>query len=282
MLYKKVLSLFMCSFFFMGVVHSDCVTKTSDLGGLLDFRNCDKISEGLFLLTTPRSGTNFFQVTLQHLIKMPIRLRNQCFMDPDQCKILNFVNEDLDFTKLTLYTGHEIRLLSKINPKNNKLIMILRDYKENLSTMLYRRLKEKSKSITYNDIDFGTLVLEEILQKKGFEYFDRLSLLDKWKNKTKLLVFYEDLVKNPKEVFSKVLSFLGEDCDICNEFDFEMLRELVLSTYRPQPPVGSVTEGKDLQFYSNLMGIDMASEINRVVSIKYPKLWSKYLSRYAQ
>ena len=130
-----------------------------DKDGIPDFSKPQEISDQLFILTNPKSGSHLLLYSIMKITKRPLRGRlplwhfenEPHFFNPE-----NLMGYPIDFSKPTTYWGHEYTLLSKLNKKRNKLIFILRNYKETISSQLVFKHKGM-------EIDLDNLFLKEII-----------------------------------------------------------------------------------------------------------------------
>ncbi|MFW9880575.1 MAG: sulfotransferase domain-containing protein [Candidatus Thorarchaeota archaeon] len=161
----------------------------------IDLSKPKEIVEKEFLLGCKRSGNNWTIAILQILIGKPVRtVKNPEF---ENYGGFNRLGLDLDQTKSILYRTHNIYPeLRQIDQSKNKLIFIIRNYKE----CLVRGFKYTAKELY-------SVVLGD---KAGFKhYIENLQFYENWKDETKFIIFYEDLIFKPQETIKKLLAFLN-------------------------------------------------------------------------
>jgi hypothetical protein len=226
-------------------------------------------SEQRFLLTFPKSGTNIISGYIQAIIKNPIQ-----FIDSsnNQAVACNRMFLTLDFSKPVIYRTHHVHQLAGLNINGNKLLMILRNYKE----CIHRHAKE------YKTVDeFKNLFIyyAPIVQR----YFNTLSFFDSWDPNNRLLIYYEDLIANPLPEIVKVLTFFGESipADLTEDF-LRQARDKILDSYHQNHinSGGSHSKGADPRYHSKQIPLDFLLEIDRAVITQYPFLFQKYLLKY--
>ena len=118
------------------------------------------------LLTFPRSGTNLTLGVLQLLTHKPVESYNPGFE-------VNRLNLDLDQSKVPLWRAHSYSHIKHLDPNSNKLLMILRNYKECIVTHEKKMGKE----------GFAAQELRSSVLKNsgGFRgYIDNLRFFDQW------------------------------------------------------------------------------------------------------
>lgn len=145
-------------------------------------------------------------------------------------------------------------LNSIFNKKNkSKLILIIRDYKESIPINTnYNKSKYLEESQKFND---------------NLDIFNKTDL-------DKLLIYYEDLILNPKKILSEVLHFL-------NEYDEKKLNLFIESIDHHKSKSisiydkfqGSRTKGKDLHAHKKKLN---ESDLDYLDSLFTNKLINKY------
>lgn len=250
-----------------------------DKGGLLNFDEPENISDQLFILTNPKSGSHLLLYSIMKMTKRPLRGRVPLWHflnDPPFFPPENIMDYELDFSKPTIYWGHEYHLLSKLNRNNNKLIFVMRDYKENIASNLILKyeLGSHEKSL------LGEYLRKEILEEGMIfkEFILRLKLFDRWDPDNRLLVQFKDLVAYPENFVPKVLKFMGEEID-CAEFinDYQSFKKELRICYDLKE--NNTGSGESLHYFSDSVNLEILKEIDDYVAKSYPKLWKKYLKK---
>jgi hypothetical protein len=271
---------------FMGLflIPTLCFSKKwPDLGGIVDFSKPQKISNRLFILTNPKSGSHLLLYSIMKITRRPLRGRvsiwhfkhDPPFFPPD-----NMMGYPLDFSKPTIYWGHEYHLLKQLNRGKNQLIFILRNYKENISSRLmikYKKQREKE------DFNLGNLLLDEVLHEKMIfkEYMLRLQLFDDWDPSCRHLVFFEELIHHPEIFIPQVMAFIGDESDYCHFIShYEEFKSELMEKYREK---GNATgSGSETHFFSQKIPPEILQIVDDYVCHQYPDLWNKYLKRFTE
>lgn len=242
---------------------------------LIDISKPEKIEGAEFLLTYPRSGTNWVMTLLQILIKKPVRNAN----NPTKSTglVLNRLNLPIDENKSILYRTHRVTTyLRKINPTKNKLLLVLRNYKE----CIVRQEKCTPES-------FFSIIIEN--KNPLIHYLDNLIFFDQWKDKnTKLLIYYEDLIHKPYETIEKLLVFFEERSVNVEDFfaNYDHWKNQCLFSYIEQTSEdlnknGHTSSNGDKEvFHSKDFSPEIIQAADRHISKNYPELWKKYLKKY--
>jgi Sulfotransferase domain len=218
-----------------------------------------------FMLSYARSGTNLTSCYLQYLTGKPIKF----LFDDDVFLSENRLDLPIDHSKPILYRTHYSQDLTKIDKQSNKLLYILRNYKEAIlrhnhkqiaSPEAFRELFKKNKAIVT-------------------DYMHGLKIYDAWDPSMRLLIHYEDLLTDPVHTMAQVLAFFEEP--IPAHLSVELLKEVsarALSSYGKQH--GSHSKGEDLFYHTRNIPLDLLKEIDAAVEKIYPALWNQYLKRY--
>lgn len=244
---------------------------TSSFTKQLDIHSPEEIINSEFLLTFPISGTNLTIGSIQAITRKPVLLIKK------QWRVshpgVNRLELDLNFDKLVLYRTHiGGGFFDKINQDKNKLLVVLRNYKECIP-----------RACQYSEAEFKHAVLSE---EGGFcHYIRNLRCFDRWKNPdTKLLIYYEDLILDLRGNVEKILQFLGEDITQMDQVfeDEKSFREKLIQLYRKQCPVKDAwsSGGDKLIYHSRNFKNESLIEMDVHIQKNYPNLWKKYLKRY--
>lgn len=230
-----------------------------------------------FFLSFPNSGTNLTVGLLQALTKKPVR---STLGDPNKVsRHVNRLNLELDNSKLTLYRLHgkrkgQLAFLRSIDHNKNKLLLILRNPKE----CIVRHFE-------YSEKDFMNSVISE---SGGYKFFiENLKLFDSWGNqKTKLVIYYENLITNPRREMIKVLDFFEEShSNLDNIFtNLEGITGKILESYQTSRCVKKrarmFSGGNQSIYHSRNFSKENMQIVDEYISSTYPNLWNKYLKRY--
>ena len=210
------------------------------------------------LLTYPRSGANW-------LMYCVTKLTNRGWSHKQGEISYTPGNISYDRAKKRYHQTHYWHAIAKhIDSDSDYLMMIVRNPKE---------------CITRHN---GSLE-SGIKNFNNWRYFlQNLELFDSWSEEKRLLVYYEDLMRNPKAELQRVLEFLGEYK--INAFE-TFIRNLpkhqrfVLSYYDRQRG-GSKSRGKDLLYHSKSALDEVQKEFDALIKEQYPIIWDKYLWMY--
>jgi len=222
-----------------------------------------------FLLTYARAGTNLTSCYLQYLTGKPIKF----FFLEINLLAENRLKIPIDYSKPILYRTHDPKDLRNINRRTNKLLYVLRNYKESL----YRHNHDKFKSPEEFEIQFTK---DKVMVR---EYMEGLEVFDSWDPHLRLMIHYEDLLTDPMSVIKTVLSFFDEP--IPENLTEDLLEEIsskALDSYHKQHKNtgGSHSKGEDFFYHTRSLPVKTLRAIDAAVKDNYPELWNKYLSKY--
>jgi hypothetical protein len=254
-----------------------------DLGGVLDFSQPEKISNQLFILTNPKSGSHLLLYSIMKITKRPLRgrvpywhfLNDPAFFLPG-----NIMGYPLDFTKPTMYWGHEYYILNSLNHSDNKLIFILRDYKETLisNLVLKRRHTPLLSKMTLEELLLYEITFNgDILQ----EFIKRLQLFDSWDPKNRCLVAFNDLTFHPETFVPQVMSFIEDDSPYLDFIDHyaDFTSELMVKYRKKGNSTGS---GATPKYFTKEIPKKSLIKVDNFMKQRYPVLWERYLKQFAE
>lgn len=278
---KKIIFLCLLPFFCSGM-------QFPDFEGILDFSKPDKISNRLFILTNPKSGSHLLLYSIMKITQRPLRGRVAFWHfenDPPFFPPENMMEYPLDFTKPTTYWGHEYHLLKPLNQNNNKLIFIIRNFKENIASNLI--LKNRSSILSRvkgpQSFNLGDLLFKEITQESMVfkEYMIRLQLFDEWENENKCLISFEDLALHPEVFVPQVMAFIEDHSNYTDFIDhYEDFQKELMLKYRKK---GNKTDSAtDLKYFSNRISSEILHKVDAYVKEHYPKMWEIYLHQFEE
>jgi len=266
-------------------IHANTEEKIfPDVGGILDFSKPKEISDRIFVLTNPKSGSHLLLYSLMKVTGRPMRGRLDLYYflhKPDCFEPENMMDYPLDFTKPTTYWGHEYRILRTLNDNRNKLIFITRDYKENLVSqiVLSRRLCPPEDHIE----EIEQALFEEVfgMGPVFFDIIGRLMTFDQWDPRYRHLVHFKDLVSNPRGFLPGVLAFIGEDSP-CEEFieQYAEFKKEHLQKYRQKN--NSTGSGEKPRYFRQFISSRLLRLIDTYMQQTYPLLWERYLKEYQE
>jgi len=226
-----------------------------------------------YLISYPRSGLHW---TLYQLVSLSHKAACQGnfsyhYWDRD---VLHNFGEYPNPNNILLYTSHVLHDSTNIS-STDKLILLIRDYKECLPRNIGYDIDRMS-SIISLDPNYTRL---ENSYDVGFAYFVNLYKFNEFEGE-KLIIYYEDLVVNPKKVITNVLDFLNVTPINLNEFYQELIyhKKKCLERYRVQG--GSKSRGRDIHFHKKKLGPRLIKTLDNLVKTHHGLLWENYLKRY--
>jgi hypothetical protein len=244
---KKKVTLIAALFLFTGFLSAQNIPHT--------FAN-EQMAGYTYLLSYPRSGKTW----------VTYMLRSQygtSFPDPDTFRKQSEKHNENPYRFTHIFSD-----LSKVNKSENKLLFLIRNYKESI-----RRNYLSSTSKAYKDI---------LQQGPQFDiYINNLYLYDSWPEQNRCMIYYEDLIEMPEESFARIVNFLGLDRAALNEFikDLDSHREACLRIYSNRHGY-TASGGDDLLFHTKHYSKKQIVRINEFVKIKHKEMWNKYLKRF--
>ncbi len=259
------------------------VSCKADIGDRIDIpinkMNIAKLKQArrprTYLLSYPRSGNTWLRYCLEFLTKRPtIWLWINGFGEKPRYDYPLGYTFDLaiDANKPCIWKVHcqaQMKAAGKFNSQKEILILIIRNFKEALIRQLGKSAIEQILTGKMTNRDYPPSV-----------YFDNLKLYDQWNPNNRFLVYYEDLIANPKDCFEKIVSFLGEDPIYIDQFlaMYDVHKKNAIAVYG-----GSHTQGKYAIWHSEKISPDTRKKMDDIIAKKYPYLWETYLKeRYSE
>ncbi|MCF7853145.1 MAG: sulfotransferase [Simkaniaceae bacterium] len=239
----------------------------------------------IILCSEPSSGNSWCRYALEYLSKRPSTRyffdyqydRKSYFSLPEKERHwfnainpswgIQFPDIGIDFSKAPILKHHDVTnvyqkagLQPLIYPSKDKLILIVRDYKE-----LYYRNSSSNRA-----------PIESTLGN----YFNLLEFYYYYPEDKKILVYYEDLLSEPNKFFSSLLEFTGDSKDYLEEFieQIEFHSGRCASLYNI--PKHAKSLGKKNFRYSNQVHRSALLKLEQEVKEKHPIIFDKYLKKY--
>ncbi|MDX8430568.1 MAG: sulfotransferase domain-containing protein [Candidatus Algichlamydia australiensis] len=208
-----------------------------------------------YLVTAPRSGTHFMLYSLEYLTKRNWYVGGQKTNWKWFDLGANPANEPLIHT-------HNFQRGPAVREEGDRMLLIVRNYREAI-TRHFQNFEKTLKAI-----------------EGSYDYFANLYTYEKWPEKDRLLIYYEDLMRDPELELKKVLHFLEADPKYLTRYmeDFNYHRDRLIRYYRRMG--GAQSKGEDLQFHTKKMTIEQIEKIELAVQENHPDLFKKYLSQY--
>jgi len=178
-----------------------------------------------YLLSLPRSGNHWVRFILEWFSESP----SMCLTNDDKPLCLNFKNPNpLSHVKINNKPIiHKAHFLKHIVSTNGKLILLLRNYKECI-------IRHKNR-IKPQDLD---------------EYMGLIKLYDRWDNEKRLIIYYEELLQQPKKVIEEILSFMELKNERLDYFidNYDTLFNSSVNFYNRKET--SFSKGSDLSYHT--------------------------------
>ena len=154
------------------------------------------------------------------------------------------------------------------------MILIVRDFKESIT----RHYKEVD--IINDDEEFFKAFLKETEGYEKPKSADYIACLQAYDIRTapKMLIYYEDLIQNPKQIVQNLGNFIeASQKDIeafCDNIAFH--KQMSVKNY----PTRSFTKGSATKYHQNSLNQSLLIKMTDSLKTRYPDLFTKYLKRY--
>ncbi len=155
--------------------------------------------------------------------------------------------------------------------ETDKLILLIRDYKECIPRHLYTEKIVSAEMVTKM---FGR---EFGIRDRASQYFENLVLFDVCPV-TKYVIYYEDLMRGGKKEFAKLAYWLSDEWiekKGIGLHDLSWAKEFKISLKKYDSPALS---GSDVDYHKKR--IEDVKHMERVMYLTNPSIHEKYLTRY--
>jgi len=226
-------------------------------------------NEFAILLSYPRSGNTFFRNAIEYITNRRTYPNSKSSLEFREKNNLKNMGKYILYKEHSLYDKANDFKKAIVNCENiyhkGKLIFLLRNYKEILI-----RQHSHSKNIE--------LLFHDNPKKQIFNYMENLIEYDKWPEKNKLLIYYEDLITKPIEIFKETMMFLNIKDDI-EPFikNYNSIFDSSIKAYGE-----NASSGKETIYHSKHLTDEQKKSFDKKIKNKYPKLFDKYLCRYKE
>lgn len=221
----------------------------------------------LYLLAYPRSGSNWLCYCLEVLASLQAIGVSEDYTCPSALD-----THRKDFVLMRSH-GHRQRELDVIKASGRPLIFILRDYME---CIVRHHDGNVSIEVILSNLCGGQVIEERVDYICCLDFFHRYL-------GPKILVYYRDLIMNPREQLDKVLKFMGlydeqRLVTFMSEFDGHVkksIKNYVRFSY-------SATEGKAELLHYHSSSVPYADRVKIDLWLKdtHPCLYDTYLARF--
>ncbi len=230
--------------------------------GSLQSQTFEVRDDPIFIFSYPRSGNTWLRYCLENLIDYPSIsyniLNGSEINSIANLPLVNSKNKKIGIIKSHWYFGIQDSLDKWQNISDPTIILLIRS--------------------PFEAIFRHTRVLNE---SNAEFYFDIIKDFDKSIITKKIVVYYEDLISNPKIFFTKLLRELNQTDEKLDLFlqNYEEHKKKCIILYEKYV-AGSESKGKDLDYHKkNYPTIDLIN-FSKIIKQSYPKETKKYLQRY--
>ena len=265
------------------------------------FRHIHAPNTTTFLTAYPRSGSSWFRYCVEFLTKRPTvglgRRGNTVFSHPRDTGVDEKARPILHKNHLILadngqgyyFSDYRAKMekfsknrAHRDNRSENKLILLLRNYKE----CIPRHNSPTGKC------DFDTFLQQTSGQRQSFpppDYIGPLLCFEEWEG-PRLLIYYRDFIREPMRELANVLDFLGCDHLFLPELarNFEVHRQKSLQYYNrfgqnAQAHISRTGGDKNkLDFHSRRMDQKERMRWDQSLKTRYPGIFAKYLACFEE
>jgi hypothetical protein len=221
----------------------------------------------ILLLSFPRSGNTWVRYIFEFLSKRPTQ------------GYLNNPKDVAPYVKTNLGVDQEAEPIirkshQELWPECDRMIFLLRDYKEAIVRDAKHLGIENTKDLWQH---FQKVTRGELEQPWKYDYIFAINQFEAFQG-PKTLVYYEDLIVDPKKTITRMIDWSGIDKQHLEEFleNYEDHRQKSVSDYQP----GSHSGGTSRSHHAQQLPRDVRKQFTTHIARTQPKLFSTYLRRY--
>ena len=216
-----------------------------------------------YLLSYPRSGNTWLRFIIEWFSGRP-----SSGLSKSDAPIYKAKNSTKDMNRLIKkplkHVGGNIiiqkaHIPSQVKKRDGKLILLIRNPMEAIT--------RHTKKLKKNEVDI---------------YMSNIRLYDKWNDKNKVLIYYEDLLTNPRKEIEKVVKLLNLDVSKIDYFmdNYDEFFDLSVNFYNNKGNLKtSETKGKKLIHHSLGLSDEEVTKFKKSLNTTYPQIIS-YLDKY--
>ena len=218
-----------------------------------------------YLLSFQGSGSHWIMYAIEKITDSP-----NTFIRHDY----NFKDamEEVNKNPKRIPRSHHVKLdeVKNVAKDDVYLIFVLRNFKE---CMLHRFNNKKHINNPNVVKSFYPFFIEK-------SYFVNLEVFDNWNDEKKILLYYEDLLLNPKKFFIDLAKFLKKDPIFIESFmkNYQWYKENSLKNY----PGTARSKGSSIKYHSNRKPKHLLYKVDDYIKNQYKDLWNKYLYKYSE
>lgn len=223
------------------------------------FKDFNIKNENTFYLSYMRGGTNWLAYCITELTKIKVLNDNRFKQEISAKKPRIFFAHSIGLLKSSTNTS-----LEKINKPRNKLVVLVRNYKESFLRNGFTNPKTNN-----------------IIKAEVQVYLNNIILYDEWNPKNRLLIYYEDLISDPRSQLLRIASFFKVPTAEVNKFmkNIQSHKTICMSFYDTHRG-GSKSRGNDILFHSKQHRQEDLQLWDMHVKNTNPYIYKKYLERF--
>ncbi len=268
---RKLAFFFFVSILALGVVEAKTYRLTD-----VPLESEKSVDYMTFLLSEKNSGNTWCRYLIEYLTKKPTMQADHHKVTANLPLGMTFSDLKINLNSPKVWKCHDVGFMKraakvagkKLNKNKDKLIFILRDYKECTSSHFHSKQ-----------------AIKRMLLASSAHYFTILDLYDSWSPENKILILYSDLVLNPQKVLEQLAEFFdisdrNFDTLIENiDFHRERLRSLYSREFKTPKSIENGYSKSALTYHQKKLPESFWEEIDDILLKKYPDLCEKYVER---
>lgn len=248
------------------------------------------IQAKIYVLGYPKSGNNLLCYSLSNILYKSVIVGNKILFTPNTIGDVSGWESECEEQLIDAisFEHHSAGLkLREANQINDYLIVIVRNYRECFIRNLLQggenaKLLFKPQDVLTQVKQLRTLdSIPDCYDTNAIDYINILRCYDEWNSKTRVLVYYEDLIENFESTMESCLKGLNVDIQCSGFHDFLIHKQERLEESRKTYRFGETLSENDINHHAKKwLSIDFIKQIDAELQMSFPIFWHKYLSHY--
>lgn len=254
-----------------------------------------QVQAKIYVLGYPKSGNNLLCYSLSNILHKPMMIEQNVFFLPNALgdvsklgkhKSLSISEEELVAAMHFEHRSANLKLY-EANPMDDYLIVIVRNYRECFIRYMLQEAQEAELLFKPQDVLNMTkqiCALDSIpdcYNASAIDYINILRCYDEWNPKTRVLVYYEDLVEDFDATMEACLKKMNVDIRSSSFNEFLIQKKERFNESRETYRYGETMSGNNINHHTEKwLSTDIIKQIDEELRMNFPYFWHKYLSHY--
>lgn len=230
----------------------------------------------IYLLRAPRSGSHWFFYCCNLLFKKSV------YADSQVCP---YKDDEYIYQGggglITAHNPYDLHL-DENSHNEDLLILLVRNYRECLLRDYGHPEFVKDEILFQASFNHLSHNRDWVLKLRMNHFFHNFRVYELWNPEKRLVVYYEDLLQDPRKTLLQIANFIGEtDKERDIQYFVENINEHIensLNIY--EKGYNSHTRGRSFLHHTYRVGLEKSLELDQLVIDYFPGYIDRYLARY--